>query len=86
MTQCKICNKCFKNLNALSSHVTKSHKDITQQFYYDTYIALQPTSRICPTCGQHTSFMSIGYGYKTHCSRLCSNTDANIVCSVVELL
>ena len=34
MIKCKLRNKDFKNLNALSAHVTKSHKDITQQYYY----------------------------------------------------
>lgn len=79
MIKCKLCNKDFKNLNALSSHVTKSHKDITQQYYYDTFIRPIGHKNICPTCGKTTDFISIGYGYKTHCNKICSNMDNSII-------
>lgn len=77
--QCQVCNKEFKNLNGLSAHITKSHKNISQQEYYDLYIRPQNYKNICPTCGKHTEFISIGYGYKTHCSRVCSNKDLSII-------
>lgn len=86
MINCKLCGKDCKNLNALSSHVTKSHKDITQQYYYDTFMKPIGYKNICPTCGKPTDFISIGYGYKIHCSRSCSNTDSNIIAQRHETL
>lgn len=78
--KCEICNKLFNNLNALSAHVTKMHKQITQKQYYDKYILCsEKYSIICPTCGNVTKFVSIGKGYKRHCNRVCSNKDINIV-------
>ena len=52
MIKCKLCNRELKNLNALSAYVTKSHKDITQQYYYDTFIRPIGHKNICPTCGK----------------------------------
>lgn len=78
MLECKLCNSKFKNLNVLSAHITKKHKDISQQYYYDTFIEPN-TTHICPTCGKLTKFLSIGYGYKTHCNQECANKDPKII-------
>ncbi|MBQ4030377.1 MAG: C2H2-type zinc finger protein [Bacilli bacterium] len=75
---CKLCNKEFKNLNVLSAHLTKKHKNISQKYYYDTYIDTN-SYHICPTCGKPTKFQSIGYGYKTHCNKICANKDTNVI-------
>lgn len=77
--ECKICHKDFKNLNGLSAHITKTHKYISQQEYYDKYLRPENYKNICPTCGKLTEFISIGYGYKTHCNRFCSNKDLSII-------
>lgn len=77
--KCEICKKEFKNLNGLSAHITKIHKNISQQKYYDTYLRSKDFKNICPTCGKPTDFISIGHGYKTHCNRLCSNSDPTLV-------
>ena len=77
--ECKICHKDFKNLNGLSVHITKTHKYISQQEYYDKYLRPENYKNICPTCGKLTEFISIGYGYKTHCNRFCSNKDLSII-------
>ena len=78
MLECKLCKCLFKNLNGLSAHITKKHKDVSQQEYYDTYID-QSKNHICPTCGKPTKFLSIGYGYKTHCNKICANKDNQII-------
>lgn len=78
MLECKLCGSLFKNLNVLSAHITKKHKDISQKHYYDTYIN-NNTNHICPTCGKSTKFLSIGYGYKTHCNKTCANKDNQII-------
>lgn len=79
MVKCEICNKEYKNLNGLSSHITKSHKDITQQYYYDAFISNNLAKHICPTCEKTTDFISIGYGYKKHCNKICANKDINVI-------
>lgn len=77
--KCSICNKECKNLNALSSHITKSHKDISHKYYYDTYMSLSKTNNICQTCGKETPFINLAVGYKKHCNRVCSNKDQTII-------
>ena len=47
--ECKICHKDFKNLNGLSAHITKTHKYISQQEYYDKYLRPENYKNICPT-------------------------------------
>lgn len=71
METCKICNKTFKNVNYLSSHITKSHKDIQQQEYYDKYFKSKGDG-ICKICENETNFISIGKGYKNCCSDKCN--------------
>lgn len=78
MLECKVCGCLFKNLNGLSAHITKKHKDVSQQEYYDMYID-QSKNHICPTCGKSTKFLSIGYGYKTHCNKTCANKDSQVI-------
>lgn len=78
MNICKICNKEFKNLNVLSAHLTKKHKNITQKYYYDTYMSTE-RSHVCKTCGKPTKFQSIGYGYKEHCNKVCANKDVVVI-------
>lgn len=76
--KCMVCHKNFKNFNGLSAHITKSHKEISPQYYYDTYIDTIKI-HICPTCGKNTPFLSIGRGYAEYCNQTCANKDNDII-------
>ena len=68
MTQCKICNKSFKNLNGLGKHIHNQHPKITREEYYNEYIGT--VSPICE-CGSKKKFRTLGEGYRTFCSHKC---------------
>ena len=61
---CKICNKEYKNVQALSKHITEKHK-IDKKEYYDTYIKKE-NEGICKYCGNPTIFTGLG-GYNSNC-------------------
>lgn len=73
---CKICERHFNSLNALSKHISMSHK-IHVQSYYDLYLK-QPNEGICKTCGKHTAFRGL-LGYKLHCNNSCAQKDPEII-------
>ena len=79
MIKCELCNKEYKTIRGLSSHINKLHKEITQQYYYDMFINNSLSKYVCPTCGKPTKFISIGYGYKKHCNQICANKDTEII-------
>ena len=73
---CKICERQFKSLNALSKHINMSHK-IHVQSYYDMYLK-QPNDGICKTCCKHTAFKGLLW-YKQHCNNSCAQKDPEII-------
>lgn len=69
---CKICNKEFKNLNALCTHFQKLHK-LSAKEYYDRFIKV-PGEGICKVCGNPTNFSNkLRYGYSQFCSQYCAS-------------
>jgi hypothetical protein len=72
---CKICDKNFKNLVGLNTHLRRFHPGITPQVYYDLYLKQGITEGICKICQERTSnFISINKGYTDICSHInCIN-------------
>lgn len=68
MEKCRICNRTFKNINYLSSHIVKTHKN--SKDYYDKYLK-NNLDGICKICGKNTDFISVGQDYKNCCSNIC---------------
>jgi hypothetical protein len=65
--KCQECEREFKNLNYLSTHISKSHNP---KDYYDKWIKNSNENK-CVICGSETPFMSIKQGYKDGCSKKC---------------
>lgn len=70
---CKICNKETQSLTGLASHINQTH-NITTKDYYIKYLK-NVNEGICPICGKETTWLSLGKGYRKHCSKSCSTKD-----------
>lgn len=70
---CKICNKKVQSLTGLASHINQTHS-INSKEYYIKYLKTE-TEGICPVCGKDTVWLSLGKGYRIHCSKSCSTKD-----------
>ena len=71
---CHICEEYTKYRHwatFVRNHLQKFHSDITSKEYHDMY--LKTKDNICKVCGKETDFISIGEGYKLHCSKVCAN-------------
>lgn len=64
-----ICEICGKECKLISTHIIKSHKDISVKEYYDRYLG---NPKLCEECGNTTEFISIALGYKKYCSLHCA--------------
>ena len=73
MIQCKICNRDFKNLAGLGSHINRIH-NISKKDYYLQYI--NNVIPNCKNCGKPTNFYNLGYGFSIYCSCKCANSDS----------
>lgn len=69
MERCRICEKEFLNLKALSSHIRQSHKTSSEE-YYRNYL-MNPSDGVCLTCGAPTTFHKLGDGFHKFCSTKC---------------
>lgn len=69
---CKICERKCNGLVGLSSHITKSHTDVTIRNYYDSYIK-KSDEGICLNCKGPVNFISMK-GYSKYCGYKCSNS------------
>lgn len=70
MVKCEICNKELVDYQALSNHLTRTHKYKDKKLYYDTYIKTEDEGK-CKTCGKPTSFIKLSAGYRTYCGHSC---------------
>ena len=66
---CQICNKNCNGLKGLGTHVGISHKNISIEKYYSTYISKNKIK--CVICGLNTKFINLNTGYRKYCSRKC---------------
>lgn len=80
MVNCEICNNKYKNLQGLSFHIAKIHKDITIEEYYLKFIGGQ---YYCE-CGKKTKFKNLIKGYNKHCSISCMNKSEEHITKVQE--
>lgn len=67
--KCKLCNddKIYQNLG---KHIEKTHINITQKEYYDTYLKKE-NEGYCLYCNKNTKFIKISKGYNLYCNREC---------------
>lgn len=62
---CAICNITLVNSgNSLANHIFHSHKNITKEEYYKTYIDSRTT---CINCNKELKFKNIHAGYGLYC-------------------
>ena len=66
---CKICDREFTSMRALSYHVHFSH-DLTGKAYYDKFFK-QKNDGICACCGKPTPFLNLSVGYQKYCCASC---------------
>lgn len=72
MNTCLICNREFKNKNALCGHF-RSHK-ITAKDYYDKFFK-KSNEGLCRVCNKPTPFLGLNNGYAIHCGYTCGMKD-----------
>lgn len=77
--KCKICYKICKTFGGLSSHIIKSHKDLTIEEYYNKYLKKDDLEGICPECGHKTGFIRLSKGFHKYCSCICAGKDNNVL-------
>lgn len=70
-----MCDRTFKTLQGLVTHVLRTHK-INKESYYKTYINC--ASNACLTCGSPTGFTNSAIGYRTFCSVECMHNDKEL--------
>jgi very-short-patch-repair endonuclease len=76
--RCRICNKSFKSMKGLSSHLTQMADHPTPEEYYKKYINTSKDSGVCPTCGNSTAFINLDKGYRIYCSVKCCSSSPEI--------
>lgn len=77
MINCCICEKEFNNYKALSCHLKLTHKEISKQEYYDTYLKKDKEDE-CVICNNKTKFRSIVQGYNKTCCQRCNQLQPEI--------
>lgn len=78
MITCSICNLSCNGIKALSCHLTKQHKDITKQQYYNLYLKSNEKEGKCVICENDTKFRNIAEGYSKTCSNRCTQLQPEI--------
>lgn len=66
---CKICNREFKTMRALSYHIHFSH-NMSGKEYYDKFFKKE-NDGICAYCGKPTPFLGLADGYQKYCCAKC---------------
>jgi hypothetical protein len=74
---CKKCNRSFRNITQLVSHLThpKSNCKCNIKEYYDIYLRKE-NEGICIYCGRETAFASLSKGYPNNKCKHCRNCDS----------
>jgi len=72
---CPVCQKKLNNLRSVVNHI-RSHKDYTQQSYYDKFFKKEGEG-LCKLCNQPTKFYGFQKGYAEFCSHSCCNKYIN---------
>jgi len=69
--KCMICNRQFKNLLSLTSHIVQNKYHPNRKEYFNKFLG---KIKYC-TCGKETTFISLSKGYGKFCSTKCSAND-----------
>lgn len=75
MVSCQICNSEFKNLNALSKHV--SAHGMSSKGYYDKFLKTE-NEGICPITGKQTNYKNMVDGYFKYFGKGLNSKDQHI--------
>lgn len=79
LTVCGECGKSHNTYAGLSHHLSRNHKDVSLQEYYDKFLK-QPGDGVCKLCGAVTKFSGrLNRGYYAHCSTKCTANDKKTV-------
>ncbi len=70
--KCEICDRECNNFISLLSHISRTHK-LPSKEYYNQYLK-KNNEGSCLECGIKTKFISISKGYRKFCSSKCSNS------------
>lgn len=65
-------------MKSLSTHITKSHRDIGVKGYYDKFIKKDKDEGKCQECGKETKFLDLNRGYKGFCCPRCSTKNIKV--------
>lgn len=69
--ECKICNRI--NVHSIGQHISRCHKGITQEWYYNEFIRNSHIVPACVICSKPTVFYVISRGYQKYC-RDCNSS------------
>lgn len=72
---CKECGQVLNSFKSLTTHIQFRHD---KKEYYDKYMK-QEGEGFCKTCGEHTEFYTLGYGYFKFCCKKCQKIDMSKV-------
>jgi len=74
MIKCKICDKLYKNLVGLSSHLTQIHHIKPKEYYDQNFMKLKEDTCFYNNCKETgiNSFISMSQGYHKYCSVICA--------------
>lgn len=79
------CEICKKEVGVLGRHLSKTHKDINPQDYYDKFLA-KPGEGYCKECGKRLKFRKISEPYRTFCCLSCANKNEEIKDKIEQTL
>lgn len=63
--ECKLCNR--NKIHSIGQHISRCHKDITQEWYYNEFVRNSHVVPSCVICGKGTIFYVISRGYQKYC-------------------
>lgn len=82
------CEICKRDVGVLGRHLCRTHKTISAQWYYDTYLA-KPGEGFCKECGKRLKFRKLSEPYRTFCCQSCAvkneNTQTKIEQTILDL-
>ena len=64
---CEECNKTYRTLSALTTHIRHSHNKQYKE-YFDKWIR-ENNDGLCKICGKEAIFSNIDYGYRSGCCK-----------------
>ena len=76
--ECELCNKEFSSIQYLSIHISRKHKEITREEYYNKFLKKDNNDGFCKNCKKRTRFRGLD-GYSNYCNTKCSNSHKEVM-------